>query len=541
MESPRSLISGWRGAALAALIAVSCALPGLIVLPTVDRNEAVFAQASAQMLDEHNPTDIRFQDYLRRGSMPAAHWLQAASVAATSHAEARKIWAYRLPSLLGLALLVAATVSGGGRLFGERAGFLSGVLLGTSILGLSLANLATAEALFAAAAAVMLSAFAHLYAAHREGGRLRKRDKLLFWIGLIAAFLVKGPIILALSGLTGLCLIAMDRHVSWLGSLGWSWGLIALAAMAGPWLVAVTVSTVGQFWQGAEAFVIRGSGIGFQTLVAPALLFPGVFLLPFAAAFAFRRRETAGVRLAVAWLVPAWIALECLPGFQLHGAAALYIALAWLGAAGLTGEANGAIVRVLGGAISIATGALIACVSLWLVWRFDDLNAGWLGAGIAAALAVSAGLAGAAAAWRPTALRRSLRAAGLGVAASIALLVVVLPGLDRLWPTQNLLHGLSAAGVDPRGGLARGPVAAAGYAEPSLVFHLGAETQLGDAQTAADAILDSRPAIVSNDQLAAVSRILSQHGLAARTVYRFEGYDPAEAEPVNLSILSRAP
>ena len=64
---------------------------------------------------------------------------------------------------------------------------------------------------------------------------------------------------------------------------------------------------------------------------------------------------------------------------------------------------------------------------------------------------------------------------------------------------------------------------------------------LAEAGSEIVAILDSRPAIVSNDQLAAVSRILSQHGLAARTVYRFEGYDPAEAEPVNLSILSRAP
>src|SRR4051812_33291505 len=118
-----SWISGWRGSLLAALVAVLCAVPGLVALPTVDRNEAVFAQGTAQMLDERNPTEIRFQERVRPGSMPAAHWLQAASVMAISHPETRAIWAYRVPSLLGLIVLVVAAVRGGGRLFGPRAGF----------------------------------------------------------------------------------------------------------------------------------------------------------------------------------------------------------------------------------------------------------------------------------------------------------------------------------------------------------------------------------------------------------------------------------
>ena len=110
-----SWIRGWRASGLAALFAVLCALPGLIALPTVDRNEAVFAQGTVQMLDERNPAEVRFQDNVRPGSMPGAHWLQAATVTAFSGPEARAIWVYRLPSLLGLIVLVIAAVKGGER------------------------------------------------------------------------------------------------------------------------------------------------------------------------------------------------------------------------------------------------------------------------------------------------------------------------------------------------------------------------------------------------------------------------------------------
>ena len=45
----------------------------------------------------------------------------------------------------------------------------------------------------------------------------------------------------------------------------------------------------------------------------------------------------------------------------------------------------------------------------------------------------------------------------------------------------------------------------AGYHEPSLVFSLGTETELTDAQGAADAIAEGRPAIVEDAREAAPS------------------------------------
>lgn len=533
----RTWITGWRGAGLAAGLAAVCALPGLIALPTVDRNEAVFVQGSAQMLEERNPTDIRFQQSVRPGSMPGAHWLQAAAVLATSKPEARAIWAYRLPSLLGFMVLVIAAVRGAGRLFGAKAGLASGLVLAVSLLGSTLADLATADALFAGASASMLAAFAYLYSAHKAGLRLRRRDKIILWVALIAAFVIKGPLILGIAVLAGLMLVLIDRDIRWMASLGWSWGLIALAAVAGPWLMAVTVSSDGQFWRGAPS-MISGGAFGLQTGLAPLLLFPAALLIPFAVVHAWRGRNEAGVRLALAWAGPSWLALELLPGFQLHGAAGLYVAVVWLGCAGFFSHHIGRWTRLIAAALSLASGAVLALGAVTLAGRF---GAGWPAAGLSAFLALTAAMAGAIAALAPAKAPARNATLVLGGLAVVLLLGAALPGATAFWPTRGLLRGLSAAGLNPQGGLARGPVASTGYEEPSLVFHLGAETQLGSPATAVAALADRRPAIVSAEQKAPTLSLLAARGLAAHTVYEFKGYDPADARRVDLFILKAAP
>ena len=101
---------GWIGPLMAAVVVMVSALPGLVALPPLDRDESRFAQATAQMLETGDFVNIRYQDAARDKKPVGIHWLQAASVAATSSAEARAIFAYRLPSLLGAALAAASMV-----------------------------------------------------------------------------------------------------------------------------------------------------------------------------------------------------------------------------------------------------------------------------------------------------------------------------------------------------------------------------------------------------------------------------------------------
>jgi hypothetical protein len=70
-----------------------------------------------------------------------------------------------------------------------------------------------------------------------------------------------------------------------------------------------------------------------------------------------------------------------------------------------------------------------------------------------------------------------------------------------------------------------GPVTVAGYEEPSLVFLLGSSTELGNAEAAADAIAQGRPAIVEQRQLAAFQAALASRHALARPVGQGAGLD----------------
>src|ERR1700741_4241079 len=125
---------GWRGPAVAAFIAFLAGLPGMLAVPPLDRDESRFAQATAQMLETHDFVVIRFQDQPRFKKPVGIHWLQAASVSLLSDPEARAIWAYRIPSLLGAMLAAAACAWGAAAFFGAEAGLFSGVLVGAPLL-----------------------------------------------------------------------------------------------------------------------------------------------------------------------------------------------------------------------------------------------------------------------------------------------------------------------------------------------------------------------------------------------------------------------
>ena len=93
---------------MAALIAFLAGLPGIFAMPPLDRDESRFAQATAQMLETGDFVVINYQDQPRFKKPVGIHWMQATSVSLLSSPEAREIWAYRIPSLLGAMLAAAA-------------------------------------------------------------------------------------------------------------------------------------------------------------------------------------------------------------------------------------------------------------------------------------------------------------------------------------------------------------------------------------------------------------------------------------------------
>jgi 4-amino-4-deoxy-L-arabinose transferase-like glycosyltransferase len=534
----------WRGPAMAALVAFLAGLPGLLAVPPLDRDESRFAQATAQMLETRDFVVIHYQDQPRFKKPVGIHWLQAASVSLFSSPEARQIWAYRIPSLLGAMLAAAACAWGASAFFGAPAGLLAGAMLGTTFLLSTEALIAKTDAVLCGTTTLAIAAMARIYAAARDGPPVGRSTWAVFWLALAAATLVKGPIGPLVVALTLAALATFDRRLGWLKGLNWIWGLILFAAVVGPWAGAVTVATDGSFWTTALAGDLapklaggqetHGAPPGYHTLLAPLLMFPMTLLLPAAAVTAWRRRREPGVRFAIAWLLPAWILFEAMPTKLVHYPLPLYGAAAWLAAAAMT-QPLGERVRWGGAALSALVGALLAVGAFVLLSKYGDAS-DVTAAALAGLLLAAAGMVGGYMIVRRAALAALAGALGLGLAGHAALAAGLAPRLDPLWLSDRTERAMAKARLLPRQGIAEAPVAVAGYAEPSLVFALGTPTELEGPGEAARAIFEHRPAIVEARQDPAFRQALAIYGARAYVVATVNGIDYSNGDKTTLRV-----
>ena len=540
---------GWRGPALAALIALLAGLPGVFGMPPLDRDESRFAQASAQMLEQGDYVVIRFQDQPRFKKPVGIHWLQAASVSLTSSAEARQIWAYRLPSLLGAMLAAAACAWGAAAFFSAPTALVAGAILGASFLLSTEAFIAKTDGVLAGATALTMACLARTYLASRERRAVGRLTLLGFWVALAVATLVKGPIGPLMVILTSLMLCVWDKNVSWLKSLSWGWGLILFAAIVGPWAWAVTVATDGGFWQAAIGGDLvpklaggqesHGAPPGYHALAALVQFFPATLLLPVVLALGWRSRQEPGVRFALCWLIPTWIVFELTPTKLSHYALPCYGALAWLAARALEQPLTG-WARGIGIALQTGAGLLLSAAAAYLMALYgdpSDLPAAILtcsllaGAGLSGAFWLTLGQAYRALAW----------ALPLGLLGHGALVALLAPRLEPLLLSQRTEQVLGKAHLLPRQGVTPGPVAVAGYAEPSLVFAVGTGTELGGGQDAANALAQDRPAVVESRQQPAFQAALRKQRLAPRLIGEVKGLDYSNGAKMTLSVYAPPP
>ena len=335
-----SWLAGQRSIAAGFLIALCLALylPGFASLPVTDRDEARFAQATKQMLETGDFIDIRFQDKPRYKKPVGIYWLQSLSVSALSPADLTQIWAYRVPSLLGIIAAVLLTWWAARPIFGRDTALLAAILLaGAFTLSLE-ARIAKSDAVLLAMVVLAQGALARIYLFRR------KRQDMVsiaatFWIALGLGILIKGPVAPALALLTGLALVIFDRDRGWLKNLHASWGIPVMLTVTLPWFIAIGVLSDWEFFRLAvgEDFLAKlGSGQekhwgppGFYFILFWWSFWPAALVATGGAAlWLWRNRPRRRALFLLAWIVPFWIALEATPTKLPHYAMVLYPAIA---------------------------------------------------------------------------------------------------------------------------------------------------------------------------------------------------------------------
>ena len=496
----------WRLYPALVLITLTLHLPGQAGLPPLDRDEPRFAQATKQMVETGDYIQIAFQDQPRLKKPIGIYWLQALSIHATG-AEPTDIWAYRLPSLLGIVAAVVLCAAIGGVLFAGPVGAAAGALFAPVLLASVEAHLAKTDAVLLAAVLAAQWGLARAWMAAHPGTARGRVDcgvwaALVFWLGIGAGVLLKGPVIAMIVGLTALGLCIWQRRVRWLGALKPLWGLPLALAMVAPWFAAIHLATDGAFWNEAlsrdllakinEGQEAHGAPPGLYLLLVWATFWPATALLGLGTLAAWREGRAPAVQFCLAWIGPSWIVFELVATKLPHYVLPLYPAMALLCAymlvCGGKEPARRWAARLVALpvwlAVAVATAMGLAAIALPI----------WLGL-IPEGGSFAAAAAFAALAYSLFRLGQRLFVAEYPVGVVLVALVLaywpayreVVPSLKPIWLSPRLVEAAKAVPLPNCEG--ERTLISTGFSEPSLVFLAGTNTQLLSPEIAGAALL----------------------------------------------------
>lgn len=540
------------GAALGllALLGFLVLAPGLFLMPPTDRDESRFAQASRQMLESGDWTDIRFQDAPRYKKPVGIYWLQAGAVTAAESlgfdGARAAIGLYRLPSLLGALAALLLTAMTGARLTGARGGFTAACLLGSCLLMNAEARLAKTDAVLLALSLATVLVLAKAYMRAGLPRPLRAKDFLLFWGALGLGFLVKGPVIFIVALGLPLALRLMKEDFRWLSPLRPVLGAPLFLLIAAPWFIAISLQSQGAFlqesaghdllakiWQGQNW---GGAPPGYHALVSWGVFWPASLPLWLALPWLWRERASPHLKFLIAWTLPVYLVFEIvfskLPHYTLPAAPALMMAAAaWLAAPAQASRAprlwRGTCLAVFS-LLAIALCAAPAVLPVFVegTIHFFPIFFGGLALGFALA-AVQLLMRD----------QRKLVAWPLclaGAMLALALFRFVLPGMPHAFLGARIAENLR-----PLPSCAETRLAIAGYNEPSLVFLAGTGTQLmGKGEDVALA-LSADPCLtggVEEAEMESFNETLERLGLRAGDIITIKGFNMGRGKPATVTL-----
>ena len=510
------------------LFALICFLPGFNSIPPVDRDEARFAQATKQMMESGDYIDIRFQDGTRYKKPVGIYWLQAASAQAIGMGEEAPIWAYRIPSLIGALTAVGLTFLVGMRMASVRVGFLAGLAMAAAILLGVEARLAKTDAMLLATILAIQWLLWDLYE-HRNG--LSNKKAALFWSVLTAGILIKGPIILMVSGLTIIVLSIYERSVGWLRGMRWKWGIPLLLLLVLPWFIAIGIHTdwafyiesVGKDMLGkvAEGKESHGAPPGVYLGVTIGTFWPASVFVILSAVWIWKEKGHHAVLFCLAWILPSWIIFELVPTKLPHYILPMLPAIAIITAMALENRQTSWNTRwgkIIAGLIPLVAMVLGLGAPIGLIVLQGTLVPAALGLGLVAS---GLGFLSYAVLVRGRVMAAYLLAALLAPILYLSIHGTIFPSFKSVWLSNAMVE--TAQSVKP---CEETELASAGYTEPSLVFLGGTDLKFVNGKQAAKFLTESgcRIAIIEKHQEKSFFEALGGDEAKIKEMARVEGY-----------------
>jgi len=522
--------------------------PGQTTIAPMDRDEARFAQASKQMLADGDYITPRFQQELRAKKPVGIYWLQSASASLFG---AESIASYRLPSLIGGLMVLAATVYFARFFFLWPYGLLLGALMSTNVVLVVESHLAKTDALLAALIAVQQITLWRMIDLHRDRSYVSGKYAVLFWTMMAMAILIKGPIAPVIAALTLLTLMAAERRLDFYKPLRPILGLVILTALVIPWVVMVTSATDGAFLSIAvKGDLVSKIQSGQESHGAPPLTYLALMMVTLWPASLFFARAIPliikgwrhpNILFCLAWVVPFWILLELTPTKLPHYPLPVYMGLVMLMGFGMMASLppQGAGIRGNLARISIQIWENLFMVIgplLGVIVLYAATDAGGNRGMATLALIFSLGVSAAAFWWQRGGETKAI-AAMIAAAAGFHITVMggVMPSLEDIRIAPRIHGAIAAMEVQPD------LVVAAGYHEPSLVFVQGTDTLLFSPKDAALALAeaDNGLALVESRAETDFINTATAIGLSVERFQQINGHNISRGQDVQIGFYRR--
>lgn len=477
---------------LAVLTLVSAWLfcAGINQIPTLDRDEALYVQASKQMLARQDWFQINFQEEPRHLKPPGIYWLQAGMVKITTGPESTLMWPYRLVSVLGAWVAVLGVFLFWRRSLGDAVACLAACFLATSFLLNIEVHIANTDSVLLACMVLMQGALWKLYEAHGLNLKITPRFEIgysaLFWAAMAFGILIKG--ITPLVGLLTLLFIFMfDRSVSFGSKIRPVGGICGVVLFTALWLVPLCRAGHSNFlWDMIHGDVLpklaggqesHGQWPGYFLVLSPIFLFPASLLLPQGIKLAWVDRRKIPIRFLLAWIMPVWVFFEFVPTklpqyvMPVFPAIFLIFSLALLRV--ITIQSGWKYLAKCYQILWLFCGIFLASVLIIFPHRIEGVYNLWsyVAAGIL--------ILGSVMAWFGIKLNKlKIILMGLSLSGLLVWPIVffkIMPEMSNFWLTDKLVTHLKREGlfdqISPRT-----PLLITGYNEPSVVFNLGTES-----------------------------------------------------------------
>lgn len=442
-------------------------LPGISSLPLIDKDAALFAQSSKQMIETQDIWHIKFQDDYRHRKPPGFYWLQVLSHQLFSSFVPESV-VYRIPSFMASLLCVLFLGLFTSWVLTPRHGLVSALALATSLLFVIETHFADTNTTSLLAIILMMGS---LWCMQQQV--THRHLNTLLWIGVAFGFFIKGVApVFAVGPL--IYLLIKDRNLGWLQTSGWQWGIPLVIGSVLLWALPlsflsgrnflwdmVAIDFLPRLVQGLET---HGNPPGYYFLTLHGLLWPVSFYF-----WPLIKRASEGLsahRFLIIWVLVNLLIIELIPTKLFNYALPIIPALCILISTVVLDEPQlNSTMRLLHRgyyivwlALSFLFCSITFVPSYMLSQQLDVL--GLLFALIAGVVCVIT-----------LCLNGIKRFVAMCIAATLVTIysfAVSLPGCDALWLSERMAKMVDGIHLSNDN-----PIYIIGYSQPSLIFKLG--------------------------------------------------------------------